>query len=325
MGLLAEGAHYAKVEGMDLGLRRTRQTFQLVAGAVFAALILAGCSGVAPGSAPQGSAVATPAPSPTPEAEPPALDTLLSAEVPSLCEHPAGQLEDGVLPGVAEQDGLVMLQPELLDALHSGATESDYATSGEMADGAPFIAAAMYCNRGGVSWPGQIVAWDVDGAILGVFDPSTVTGGDREAIMGVLPADSGFVARWIATNDLDAACCGQLSAENEVTVSADALTPAEAVIHRGEDQVRAVATAAAGGGQDPEVTVADGLYDNLTVAFEKGGAPDVDGVKCADSAESSTSTLVCGVPLASGLSFLIYPSLVGWNDYEIVGYLQELV
>lgn len=74
---------------------------------------------------------------------------LRSAPVPSLCEHPAGSLVDGSLPGIPEIDGgvsidLVERRPVLADFDDDGTSE---------------IVAVADCNRGGVGWPTSLLLY----------------------------------------------------------------------------------------------------------------------------------------------------------------------
>lgn len=271
----------------------------------------------------------TPTPTQTPE---PAfvLSDLLTAEVPSMCEHPACSLVDGVLPGIAELGGRVTLSPTLLQDIQSGADESDHAVIGTDAEGESFLAATLYCDRGGVSWPSQVLVWDADLTPVTAFHPEQLTGGDREQVAGITATDTGFSARWTAPNEFDAACCHQLSAESDVEVHVEAreMDVADPVLLRGEEQVRAVFQAGSTGATADGVEASADLYAGIGGIAEKGGEYDLDGIGCQDTESSPAGTLVCAVPVTIGgeqRSFIVYPTLGGgWNEYEVSAFELEL-
>ncbi|MGM7698650.1 hypothetical protein [Microbacterium sp. A84] len=284
-----------------------------------AALTLTACGEEEPAADPTPTATGAPAI---------ALDTLLTIEVPALCEHPAGTLVDGMLPGISENDGRVMLGGSLVEEMQSGATESAFALTGTDAEGEQFLAASVYCDRGGVAWPNQVVVWDAELAPVGVFEPFVLTGGDREVIVELGSAENGFFARWTAPTLYDPSCCFQLSAEStvKVDVAGAELTLAAPVLQRGETQVRAVFEAALAGTTAPDVTAADGLYEGITLIAERGGEYDFDGIACND-VEMGEITLACGIPVkinGEDRMFVVYPQMKGWGAYDIPKYSLEL-
>lgn len=307
----------------DLG--RFRSLF-LASVALAAAVTLTACTS----DGTTGDAQTQP-PTPTQTPEPAfELSDLLTAEVPSMCEHPAGSLVDGMLPGIAELDGRVTLSPTLLQDIQSGAEESDLAVIGTDAEGEPFLAATLYCDRGGVSWPSQVIVWDADLTPVTAFHPEQLTGGDREQVAGITATGTGFSARWTAPNEFDAACCHQLSAESDVEVHVEAgeVDAADPVLLRGEEQVRAVFEAGSTGANAEGVEASADLYAGVVGIAEKGGEYDLDGIACQDTESSPASTLVCAVPVTIGgeqRSFVVYPTLGGgWNEYEVSAFELEL-
>ena len=62
--------------------------------------------------------------SPIPTAVAVDLSRLPDAPVPSLCEHPAGNLVDGSLPGLGDNEGQVFLRLDVLATAKNG-TASD--------------------------------------------------------------------------------------------------------------------------------------------------------------------------------------------------------
>ena len=86
---------------------------------------------------------------------------LLSASVPSLCGHPEGTLEDGLLPGLEE--GVVWIFTTEFGSIPGGR-----AAYGPLGDGPDAGAAvAVYCDRGGVAWPESVVVYGPGPEYLG--------------------------------------------------------------------------------------------------------------------------------------------------------------
>ncbi|WP_460782516.1 hypothetical protein [Microbacterium tumbae] len=302
---------------------RARLRSTLLAALALAGLGLTACDPYLPTGEASSPPVETPAPSFD-------LADLLAVDVPSLCGHPAGKLVDGVLPGIAEFAGAAGLHGALLEDLHEGAETSDFAVVGADVDGLPFLAAVMSCDQGGVAWPNVVVVYDAELRPVAEFHPDELTGGDREQVAGLSATDAGFQARWTATNEYDAACCAQLSVQADITVSVvdAAVTAAEPVILRGEEQVRAVAEAALTGTTVEGIEVEEGLYEGILGIQEKGGVYDLDGIVCRDTGSSTVGTLVCGIPVewdGEDLAFVVHPALSGvWNDYALPQFDREL-
>jgi pimeloyl-ACP methyl ester carboxylesterase len=87
---------------------------------------------------------------------------LLSAPVPAVCRHKAGQLVNGVQPGIPVNHGGMQLA-----WLHGGAkAEAAFTALGDLnADGIGDAATLLDCNAGGVSWP-QVIAFYSHGPTL---------------------------------------------------------------------------------------------------------------------------------------------------------------
>ena len=270
-------------------------------------------------------------PEATPSAEPgPVLADLLTAPVPSLCEHDEGTLEDGVLPGIDEVDGRVTLDPALVDELKDGAEESDKAIAAKDAAGDDYLAAVMYCDQGGVAWPSRVVVWNDELQPVAVFEPEESTGGDREHVSSIEATKTGFHARWTAPNKYDASCCHQLSVEADVAVdvAGSAVTPGDVTTHRGEEQLRAVTEAALSGEKADGIETADGLYDAIAMIRDKGGKYDLDGINCIDTDDVENATIACGVPVTMDgqeLAFVVRPTLNdSWNEYSLTYFDPEI-
>src|ERR1044072_985372 len=101
-----------------------------------------------------------------------AATPLDNAVVPSLCEHPAGRLVNGALPGIPENMGSVTLQPEtvITGRIRGGAGQER--------------AAVVGCNQGGVGWPENVLLYDdaADPALLATIELYDVTRGGRESV-----------------------------------------------------------------------------------------------------------------------------------------------
>lgn len=313
---------------MTKTLRHVRLATVLATAAVLTGA-LAACTPGADG----GDGTATPTATPTVQAPALALSDLLAVDVPALCEHPAGTLVDGVLPGIPESEGRVMLGGTLAEDLLAGATASDEAVIGEDADGEAFLAAHVYCDRGGVRWPSRVVVWNAALEPVATFLPEELTGGDREWIAGVAAADDGIHVRWTAPGPNDPACCYQLSVEADIavdTASGD-LTPGEPVVHRGEEQLRAMAEAALAGEPEPDgIEIVEGLSEGVASVAEKGWEYDLDGITCRDNVNGDAldRPIICGIPVTMDgeqLAFVIYPTLTGgWNEYALTSFDYEL-
>lgn len=300
-----------------------------VAALAVLALTVSGCSAAV---VPPEATASAPVVEETPTSEPaPELAALLTAPVPSLCEHDAGVLDGGLLPGIDESDGRVMLDSRLIEDLNAGAAESDYAFVGTDANGETIVAAVVYCDRGGVAWPGQVLVWNASLEPAVAFQPAELTGGDREAVVDIAAIEEGFHVRWFAPAENDAACCYQLSAEAEVSVSiSDREVAASGLaLHRGESAVREAFAAAKAHEPQPDIQMADGIWDGLNSIVEKGGVYDLDGIQCADTREVlSNGSLFCGVPTAlfgESWRYVVYPALDGeWGKYQLAKMDYEL-
>lgn len=108
---------------------------------------------------------------------------LLSAPVPADCQHPAGTLVNGHLPGIAHGDGTMGLA-----WLDGGRPASDLLASGDLnGDGRDDAAAVLYCDAGGVAWP-EIVAFYTQGPrLLGSVSLSDIN------LPGHEPGENAFV------------------------------------------------------------------------------------------------------------------------------------
>lgn len=97
---------------------------------------------------------------------------LRSAPVPSACQHPAGRLVNGQLPGIAEGQGAVTLSKVTLGQI-------------KPRDGRGAVV-SLSCNRGGVGWPNHLVFYDSQMRIVRHFDLYALTRGGRETVRNIL-------------------------------------------------------------------------------------------------------------------------------------------
>lgn len=126
-----------------------------------------------------------------------AATALDSAPVPSLCDHPAGKLVNGELPGIPENQGGVSLGAIAKGTIHA---------SGDMA-------AVVSCNRGGVGWPDNVVVYDRTRKIIGTVELRKVTRGGRETVDRIrISGRTVFVDVVNIAQKGDAQCCGSASA-----------------------------------------------------------------------------------------------------------------
>lgn len=155
--------------------RRHAWVNSLMVGVVGASAFLASCSLPGHSSAPStvGASVATqPQDTPAePTATPSALPSVSRSDlktlpVPSLCGHPAGQLQNYRLPGLGSNEGYVEVEGIARDS-YPGPKPVFTDLTG---DGVGDASVVLACSQGGVSWP-QIVAFYAPGpAVLGWVD-----------------------------------------------------------------------------------------------------------------------------------------------------------
>ena len=103
---------------------------------------------------------------------------LLGAPVPQLCEHPAGTLVEGILPGMARHDGIV----SVLQDLAAPATEGNIlAAFGGLTGAGPLDAAvAVQCDQGGVTWPQHVLLYGPGPELIGAYDLRAADNSDAD-------------------------------------------------------------------------------------------------------------------------------------------------
>lgn len=134
-------------------------------------------------------------PSGSPSASPPSASAarptltradLADAAIPAVCDHPAGTLVNGALPGIPEGSGGATL------------TEDSEQLAFRSDPGAGQVAAAVvvHCDMGGVSWPDNIVFYDRDRAVLGLVNLGDLNQGYRDPAKRVWFDDGAVRAEW---------------------------------------------------------------------------------------------------------------------------------
>lgn len=165
---------------------------------------------------------------------------LLNAPVPSLCEHPAGTLVDGVLPGIPERDGGVFLVLEEDGSFYPGQVDfGDLRGQGELD-----AAVAVFCYQGGVGWPEAVVLYGPGPTYLGHVWLADITAG-RQTVESLSISDGvvhvRFVNSYAPGQD---GCCGSIdgtldlrvvdgSVQTENVRLFDEREPAESLIEAG--------------------------------------------------------------------------------------------
>jgi hypothetical protein len=125
------------------------------------------------------------------------IQDLLSAPVPALCQHPAGRLRKGSLPGLGPTDGYLEIDT------HAGATAPVLADL--TGDGIRDAAAVIGCSAGGVSWPDSVVFYGPGTKLLGVADLSAVHPAEHANVTTLALSGGDVRVAWSTTEG----CCFQ--------------------------------------------------------------------------------------------------------------------
>ncbi|MFJ5986007.1 hypothetical protein [Lentzea sp. NPDC092896] len=116
---------------------------------------------------------------------------LNSAPVPSACQHPAGRLVNGSLPGIPEIDGFVSLL-----AKAPGNVDKPIVLGDLTGDGAGDAAAIISCSRGGVGWPHHIVLYGPGPKVLGSIDLGDITEGEHSTVSRMSIVNGDVALAW---------------------------------------------------------------------------------------------------------------------------------
>lgn len=126
---------------------------------------------------------------------------LLHAPVPTACEHPAGRLVNGVLPGVPESQG------------GAGLDRRNVVLGRLVPGGGRGAAAGLLCSRGGVGWPEVLVFYDERLKLIHHVDLFSVAHGGRESLRRLSLANGVTTVQVQAiAQPGDVGCCGTASA-----------------------------------------------------------------------------------------------------------------
>ena len=139
-------------------------------------------------------------------ARPVTLAMLKSAPVPSLCDHPAGHLVNGSLPGIPAQRGFVMI-PAVTGEAHGNSAVVFGDLNG---DGVRDAAVTVWCNQGGVPWPDSVQLYTSGAKRLGGISLEKISHGDRDFVRSMRLVDGVVTVHWSTNRDTDFGCCSTL-------------------------------------------------------------------------------------------------------------------
>ncbi|WP_210505875.1 hypothetical protein [Naasia sp. SYSU D00057] len=269
-------------------------------------------------------AAAEPAPSPSPDGVD--LAGLLTAPVPSLCDHPPGTLSAGRLAGIPQGDGGVELPDSTVEDILAGAETTRLAAVGPSETGEPQVAAVLQCDRGGVGWPDAIVLWTRDFQLLGGFALDGLTGGGRESAEFVESApEGGFRVGWRTTLDTDAMCCGLGSAEAVFAWRAGAVSASEVALHDGSDEVAELIRLVREGQEVPASLATRDAVDGLREVFSDGLLVRDNDVRCGEPLPwdlpqdaPALGPIPCVTTIGNDGGFVVFAVSPGeWNEYTV--------
>lgn len=151
--------------------------------------------------------------SPRSSTPPVTSEDLMSAPVPILCKHEAGNLVNGRLP---LQDGSL----GFVAIAHKSATdESPQAAFGDLTgDGVADAALVTACTAGGVAWPATVQLYTAGPTRLGGVDLGEITHGGREFVTDVSISEGTTHVSWITQGLNEPACCGTVKMAGDLSV-----------------------------------------------------------------------------------------------------------
>ena len=270
--------------------------------------------------------------SPIPTAVAVDLSRLPDAPVPSLCEHPAGNLVNGSLPGLGDNEGQVFLRLDALATAKNG-TASDALAIGT--DPSAAVAAVVSCNQGGVNWPDTVVIWN-DVLDLVAWVDLRRTEGSRGYIHAIELSGTELRIKWTYAGAEDPACCGTYSAQGRAEVSRGGELDVESItVSRGEDLVRSALAVSSNRGSSkmsastPPDKVSEQAQRAVNRVVDLGVSFDSDALECRGGALNGgtykerelpiqRSPVACWVPLDNGELMLFGLYYEAWNEYRIV-------
>ena len=145
--------------------------------------------------------------------KPVTLEDLMSAPVPELCRHDAGDLVNGQLPLQDPHNGYVAIA-------HKSVTDgSPQVAFGDLTgDGVDDGAMVTACSAGGVGWPATVQLYSAGPTRLGGIDLGDVTHGGRETVTGLSISDGVVHVSWTTQGPGEPACCGTVKMLGELRV-----------------------------------------------------------------------------------------------------------
>ena len=138
----------------------------------------------------------------------------MSAPVPGLCKHEAGDLVNGQLPGQDPHYGYVTI------AHKSGTADTPRVAFGDLTgDGVDDGAMVTACSAGGVGWPATVQVYSAGRTRLGGIDLGDVTHGGREGVTDLGISGGVVHVSWITQGPGDAMCCGTVKMVGDLRVN----------------------------------------------------------------------------------------------------------
>ena len=135
--------------------------------------------------------------------KPVTLADLMSAPVPGLCRHDAGELVNGKLPLQDPRYGYVAI------ARQPATDGRPQVAFGDLTgDGVDDGAMVTSCSAGGVGWPATVQLYSAGPTRLGGIDLGDVTHGGRETVTDLSISDGVVHVSWITQGPGEPECCG---------------------------------------------------------------------------------------------------------------------
>jgi hypothetical protein len=146
--------------------------------------------------------------------KPVTLEDLMSAPVPGLCRHDAGDLVGGQLPLQDPHYGFVAVA-------HKSATDDrpQVAFGDLTGDGVDDGAMVTACTAGGVGWPATVQLYSAGPTRLGGIDLGDVTHGGRESVTDLSISNGVLHVSWITQGPGEPACCGTVKMAGDLRVN----------------------------------------------------------------------------------------------------------
>ena len=146
--------------------------------------------------------------------KPVTLEDLMSAPVPGLCKHDAGDLVSGQLPLQDPHYGFVAIA-------HKSATDDrpQVAFGDLTGDGVDDGAMVTACTAGGVGWPATVQLYSAGPTRLGGIDLGDVTHGGRESVTDLSISNGVVHVSWITQGPGEPACCGTVKMAGDLRVN----------------------------------------------------------------------------------------------------------